>query len=156
DIAVRDLDGALQIDDGDGTITWGELQTAAPRISSYVHDRLHIAGCPITLGDAMLVDLSDGAYWALPITASCTPTELSITYQVLFDLDAQHRGLIHVAGQTIIVRDGDPVHVSLGESTHVASFVREGVWHIWQGLDHILFLLCLVIPAFQRRDRLRD
>ena len=25
DIAVRDLDGALQIDNGDGTITWGEL-----------------------------------------------------------------------------------------------------------------------------------
>jgi hypothetical protein len=25
--------------------------------------------------------------------------------------------------------------------------VREGVWHIWIGLDHILFLLCLLLPA---------
>ena len=27
------------------------------------------------------------------------------------------------------------------------SFVREGVWHIWIGIDHILFLLTLLLPA---------
>jgi HupE / UreJ protein len=170
DIAIRDLDGALQIDDGDGEITWGELQHAAPRIASYVQGRLAIAGdgraCPLELGTASLVDLSDGAYWALPVTATCDhePRALDVTYGLLFDLDAQHRGLVHVAGQTLIVRDASPVHATLGDSTHVSSFVREGVWHIWMGLDHILFLLCLVLPAvFQRKtsrwqaaDSMRD
>ena len=26
-------------------------------------------------------------------------------------------------------------------------FRREGVWHIWIGFDHILFLLALLLPA---------
>ncbi|HET9990391.1 MAG TPA: HupE/UreJ family protein [Kofleriaceae bacterium] len=170
DIAVRDLDGALQIDNGDGAITWSELQAAAPRIANYVTDRIALAGdgdvCPITLGTAQLVDLSDGAYWAVPVHAACAhrPATLAVTYKLLFDLDAQHRGLIHVDGQTLIVRDTTPVTATLGAGTSTVSFVKEGIWHIWMGLDHILFLLCLVLPAvFQRRtarwqaaDSLRD
>lgn len=163
DIAVRDLDGALQIDDGDGTITWGELQAAAPRIHDYVTSRLTLS-CPYTLGTAQLVDLSDGAYWALPIRAACRPATLAVTYNLLFDLDAQHRGLIHVDGQTLIVRDATPVTATIGATTSTLAFVKEGIWHIWEGIDHILFLLCLVLPAvFQRRtqrwraaDSLRD
>jgi hypothetical protein len=56
------------------------------------------------------------------------------------------------------------VQVALDQATSVASFVREGIWHIWMGIDHILFLTCLILPAvFQRRtqrwiaaDSLRD
>ncbi|MGE5180798.1 MAG: HupE/UreJ family protein [Acidobacteriota bacterium] len=159
DVAVRDLDGALGVDaNGDGAITWGELEAAAPRIAAYVTDRVAIAGCPMALGAPALVDLSDGAYWALPVRATCAraPTSLAITYRLLFDIDAQHRGLVHVAGQTLIVRDGAPVVAELGAATSIRSFVREGVWHIWMGLDHILFLACLILPAVWRRNSFRD
>ena len=167
DVAVRDLDAAVGIDaDGDGEISWGELEDAAPRVDAYLHDRLAIAGapardgagCPLELGAAALVDLSDGAYWAQPVTARCaSPThELAITYRLLFDIDAQHRGLVHVAGQTLIVRDATPVVARLGDATAVPSFVREGVWHIWMGLDHILFLACLILPAVWRRHSFRE
>src|SRR5262249_22796523 len=61
---------------------------------------------------------------------------------------------VHVAGQTLIVRDATPVTATLGDGTSIRSFVREGVWHIWLGVDHILFLTCLILPAvFQRRGR---
>ena len=159
DVAVRDLDAALGIDsNADGEITWGELEVAAPRVQTYIRDRLAIAGCPIALGDGALVDLSDGAYWAQPITARCAsaPSSLAITYRLLFDIDAQHRGLVHVAGQTLIVRDASPAIAQLGETTSIRSFVREGVWHIWMGLDHILFLACLILPAVWRRNDFRD
>ena len=159
DVAVRDLDGALGIDaDGDGAITWRELQAAAPRIADYVASRVAIEGCPLALGTPALVDLSDGAYWALPVTATCAhaSSSLTITYKLLFDIDAQHRGLVHVAGQTLIVRDASPVTAQLGETTSLRSFVREGVWHIWMGLDHILFLACLILPAVWRRDSFRE
>jgi len=173
DVAVRDLDAAVGIDaDGDGDITWGELEDAAPRVDAYIRDRLAIGasqasdtvdgltigGCPVELGAPALVDLSDGAYWAQPIIAHCAaaPAELSIRYRLLFDIDAQHRGLVHVAGQTLIVRDGTPAVARLGEATAVPSFVREGIWHIWMGLDHILFLACLILPAVWRRHSFRD
>lgn len=159
DVAVRDLDAAVGVDgDGNGEITWGELETAAPRIAGYVSDRLAIAGCPLALGRPALVDLSDGAYWALPVSATCAhaPSSLTITYRLLFDIDAQHRGLVHLAGQTLIVRDGAPITAQLGEGTSIRSFVREGVWHIWMGIDHILFLACLILPAVWRRNSFRD
>lgn len=160
DLAIRDLDAALGIDhDGNGDITWRELAAAAPRIEAYVSGRLELAAdhrtCRHTLGTGALVDLSDGAYWALPISASCdrTPHELGITYGMLFDIDAQHRGLVHVGGQTAIIRDSKTVHLALDGDTSVASFIAEGVWHIWIGFDHILFLVCLILPAvLQRRD----
>ncbi len=44
------------------------------------------------------------------------------------------------------------------------AFLDEGVWHIWKGYDHILFLLTLLLPAvvlyragrWQPRESLRD
>jgi len=75
DVAIRDLDGALGLDaDGNGEVTWGEAHAAAPQIAAYLRDRLAIAtetgeACPIALGAAALADLSDGTYWAVPVTA---------------------------------------------------------------------------------------
>jgi hypothetical protein len=174
DIAVRDLDAALGLDaDGNGQITWAELSASAPRIAAYVEQRLVIdgddLGCQFGLGSAALVELSDGAYAAIPISVSCprAPRSIQIGYSLLFDIDSMHRGLAHVAGQTVILRDPRPVRVELAEHTRptsFGSFVEEGIWHIWEGIDHILFLLCLILPAvFQRRtqrwraaDSLRD
>ncbi|WP_149277115.1 HupE/UreJ family protein [Pareuzebyella sediminis] len=31
------------------------------------------------------------------------------------------------------------------------AMVRQGVWHIWIGIDHILFLLALILPSVVRR-----
>lgn len=171
DIAVRDLDAAVGLDaDGDGQITWAELSTAAPRIAGYVEHRLSLgadgAACPLRLGPGAVSELSDGAYWAQSVSAKCprAPRTLDVTYSLLFDIDSMHRGLAHIAGQTTILRDGRTVQIALGQTTSIGGFVVEGIWHIWRGLDHILFLCCLILPAvFQRRtqrwtaaDSLRD
>ena len=166
DIAVRDLDGALGLDeDGDGDVTWAELSTAAPRIAVYIAHRLALGAdglpCPLELGPGAVTELSDGAYWAVPLSARCarSPRTLDIDYRLLFDSDAMHRGLVHVAGETAILR-GAPVAILLDPSADraqarsIAAFVRDGVWHIWIGIDHILFLTCLILPAvFQRRTQ---
>ncbi|HEX7837250.1 MAG TPA: HupE/UreJ family protein [Kofleriaceae bacterium] len=171
DIAVRDLDGALGLDaDGNGEITWAELSGAAPRITDYIEHRLTLgeagAPCPLHLGQAALAELSDGAYWAVPVSATCAhpPRGIDVGYALLFDIDSMHRGLLHVAGQTTILRDARPVEIALDQPTSVLAFVEDGVWHIWMGIDHILFLSCLILPAvFQRKtqrwaaaDSLRD
>jgi hypothetical protein len=160
DVALRDLDSALALDaDGNGEITWAEARAAGPQITAYLRDRLALAGddvaCTLAIGDGALADHSDGAYWAAPITAACpvAPHALTVTYRLLFDIDSLHRGLVHVAGSTAIARDATPVRIELGEGTSVLAFVREGIVHIWLGFDHILFLLCLILPAvFPRRN----
>ena len=155
DVALRDLDGALGLDtDGDGAITWAELTGSAASIETYLAQRFAIAGCAITFASGALVDLSDGTYWAAPLAARCGDTNaITIDYRLLFDIDAQHRGLVHVADQTLIVRDGNPVTTTLGAGTSFLSFVKEGIWHIWIGLDHVLFLVCLILPAVFPRKR---
>mgnify|MGYP001810165281 CR=1 FL=1 len=44
---------------------------------------------------------------------------------------------------------GNPGRVALDPSWWAAAlrFVREGVAHIWGGIDHLLFILCLVLPV---------
>lgn len=157
-VAVRDLDAALTLDaDGDGAITWRELEAAAPRIDAYVASRLAFAAdgqpCALQLDRAGVAELSDGAYWVIPLAAACPrhPDALAITYRLLFDVDAQHRGLVHVGSQTLIVASGEPVLATVDGATSFGSFVENGIFHIWHGLDHCLFLLCLILPAvFQR------
>jgi hypothetical protein len=160
DISVRDLDAALMIDDGDGALTWGELHAARDQIADYIAQRVTFEQCPMAQGPGSLVDLSDGAYWSTPLTVRCArePRSLTLRYNLLFDVDAQHRGLVHVAGQTAIVRDAEPVQLALGDTTSLKSFVFEGIWHIWIGFDHILFLICLILPAVwpSRHRGLRD
>ena len=171
DVAVRDLDGALGLDaDGDGDITWRELSAGAPRIADYIAHRLTLGAdgvpCAQRLGAPALTDLSDGAYWAMPVSAVCSHAAAldrrRLRAAVRHRLDAPRP--VHVAGQTTILRDARPARIALDQATSVASFIREGMWHIWVGIDHILFLCCLILPAvFQRRtqrwtaaDSLRD
>jgi hypothetical protein len=154
DVALRDLDAVLGLDaDGDGDLTWGELDAAAPRVTAYVERGLAVTSggraCSLAVGALALADLSDGTYAALPVSARCegaTP-QLELAYALVFELDAHHRLLLHVAGQTRIVRDAAPVTIEPGGSAALGTFVREGIRHIWIGLDHVLFLLCLLLPS---------
>lgn len=157
DVAVRDLDAALTLDaDGDGRITWGELASASGRIDAYVRDHLTVsdgpAPCPLAFGAAEVVELSDGAYRALPFQARCARDAgaPAVSYRLLFEIDAQHRGLVHVEGQrggALIVRDGSPVRIATGGDTSFADFVAEGIRHVTTGFDHLLFLTALILPA---------
>ena len=60
--------------------------------------------------------------------------------------------VLHVIGadgtDRVVTYDGDPGHLLLdpGPVDAAVRFVREGIDHILGGLDHLLFLLCLVLP----------
>jgi hypothetical protein len=46
--------------------------------------------------------------------------------------------------------DRPRLEVALGEASRLRQFLdyaREGVWHIWIGIDHVLFLVSLLLPA---------
>ncbi len=40
--------------------------------------------------------------------------------------------------------------------TGFMAMVRQGMWHIWIGIDHILFLLALILPSVVRRKNEED
>ncbi len=162
DIALRDLDFALTLDaDGDGAITWGEVRQRHQDIATYAAARLVVAAdgtpCTLQVGAQQVDEHTDGAYTVLPLRATCntTPQALSLHYTLFADLDPQHRGLLNLAaqGQTraaILGPHAAQQSFTLAQSSALQQFVdylREGVWHIWIGFDHILFLVSLLLPA---------
>ena len=165
DIALRDLDVALALDaDGDGSITWGEVRARHAEIATYALARLAVhadgAACRIEAGAQQIDTHTDGAYTVLPLNVACPAAaaakKLDIEYRLFADLDPQHRGLL-----SLTLQPGTTRAAVLGPQATVQSFdaarpnrwqqwadyVREGVWHIWIGLDHILFLVSLLLPA---------
>jgi hypothetical protein len=162
DIALRDLEFANGLDDnGDGNITWGELRAHQKEIAAYTLARLTIAldgaSCQPQPTDYLVDHHSDGAYAVLRFDAGC-PGEgrsLELGYNLFFDIDPQHKGLLRLqyAGSTrtaIFSPEASRQAFELTRASRFSQFVdygREGVWHIWIGFDHILFLLSLLLPA---------
>jgi len=159
DIALRDLEHAIGLDaDGDGAITWGELRAKHREIDAYAFARLALRPCAIQPG-ALLVDQhTDGAYAVLQFTVACgeaLPGELELEYSLFADLDPTHRGLLRARlGARTLTAVLGPERPKLALSAEGRSgveqfldYAREGVWHIWIGFDHLLFLISLLLPA---------
>ncbi len=163
DVALRDLDYALGLDrNDDGTITWGELRRMQTPIASYLLSHLTLRSgtkvCATQVVEHLVDDHSDGAYEVMRFVANCaaSPQPLSIDYNFFFDLDPQHRGLLRLVeadGRTRAIVFS-PTQKSwsfdqngVGWFRTVADYFTEGVWHIWTGFDHILFLAALLLPA---------
>jgi hypothetical protein len=166
DIALRDLDYAVGIDGNhDGRITWGELKESRPRITRYALERLTVEsisrgdreGCLLRPTELLVDEHVDGHYAVLRFAANCRvrPAQLVLHYGLLFDVDPTHRGLLQISSgklsqAAVLPRSHPTVAINLQSPQRLqqfAEFVTEGVWHIWKGFDHILFLLTLLFPA---------
>lgn len=191
DVALRDVDAALGLDaDGDGKLTWGEVRAAWPRIADWVAPRIGVAGCTLRADPEpsapALERRSDGVYAVLRYAARCAVGPApALRYALLAEVDPTHRGIarIHVAGAPVQVVVLDPTQPSPAAATASSSasqaqaapdsvgavspsggFLLAGVQHLLGGYDHVLFLICLLLPAvLHRRDgawepvpRLRD
>ena len=157
DIALRDLDRAIGLDTNqDGHLTWGEVRNQRDRIEGFALSRIELRydehACALLPSDLLINQHSDGAYAVLRMTTPCV-MPLTLRYELLFDTDPQHRGILTIAGQNASrlfspeqrthQLDATDVHPATG----FASYFREGVRHIVTGYDHVLFLLTLLIPA---------
>jgi HupE / UreJ protein len=163
DIALRDLDFALTLDaDGNGELTWGEVRARHADIAAYAREHLHITAddkpCTLDVGAQQIDEHTDGLYSVLPLTVQCeagTPSRVALNYTLFADLDPQHRGLLNLVARgasrsAVLGPQQATQSFDLGEISRWRQFtdyVREGVWHIWIGIDHILFLLSLLLPS---------
>jgi hypothetical protein len=164
DVHLRDADLALDLDtDRDGQVRWAEVAPRTAELQAWLRSGLALqAGgqaCELQPIDLLASERSDGHYLSAEWTVACAtprPTGLSLTYSLLFERDALHRALVKVEvpgaeGSAVLAPDR-PQTVLLPEQPKTAlqvfgHYAVEGVWHIWIGFDHILFLLSLLVLA---------
>ena len=161
DIALRDIDFAIGLDaDGNGEITWGELRARHADITAWALSALALERggvCSLQVKQNQVDEHTDGAYAVLSLTGMCPSGagELDVNYLLLFDQDALHRGLLRVeldgvTHSAIMAPEAANQRFSAETPSLLAQFNQffvQGVWHIWIGFDHILFLLSLLLPV---------
>jgi hypothetical protein len=161
DIQLRDARRAVGLGiETSGEAGWGELAPREASLRAYLARRIFFdadgAACvtEIAAAPAWQPDSSQLTY---RIVSSCPvePRRLGMRCDVFFDFDPSHRAYYSVQDARVtdlglfrsearVVRL-DIHHFHAGSD--FVEFVREGVRHIWTGLDHLLFLLALLLPA---------
>lgn len=175
DLHVRDLDLIFDLDrDRDGQVTWAETQARSTELTAWLAlgISLSASGQRCTLGQADLQasQHADGIYLSALWTPQCPgasspldETRFTLGYDLIFSQDNLHRGLLKVdfpqyQSSALLSPDRPEVQVSASDSKPLQVFGRyvvEGVWHIWIGIDHIAFLLSLLVlaPLLPSRQR---
>ena len=178
DIALRDLDLVLELDrNADSVIDWGEVRSRQAEIAAYAMQNIDLksgdgaasSACPVTIGDQLIDTHSDGAYVVLTLVATCPNAikALTVNYRLLFEADAQHRGLLklettgkdsnsspQVVSAVFPADHGTQTFTLTSGSTfaQLSTYIADGVKHIAIGIDHILFLVALLLPAVFTRE----
>ncbi|HEY0685924.1 MAG TPA: HupE/UreJ family protein [Steroidobacter sp.] len=165
-VPLVDLDAALALDSNrDGDIAWPEIQDRRQHIEAYLEANLRILADGQDPG-VRFDQLSFGSRQQQPFilskfsaTAANAVDSLDVDYTLLYELRPEHRALLKViwrgAGSqraTIAAPGGATVFSRADlKRTEFAELLGSGIWHIWIGYDHVLFLLVLLIPAVLRR-----
>lgn len=166
DINLRDVDLIFDLDDDrDGQVSWGETAARLDELRLWIQKGITVRGtaaaCQMQPIDLMASTHSDGFYLSAEWRVSCADPgdvaakRLTLTYGLIFDQDNLHRGLLKVdvpgaQSSAILSPDRPEAELLAGEVSGWSVFTRyvvEGVWHIWIGIDHILFLLSLLVLA---------
>ena len=172
DIALRDFDYAIGLDaNANSEITWQEVLNKQKEIYAYALARLSIknnqATCSLLPKQLLIDHHTDGAYAVIQFNVNCKKeiNNLNLNYTLFSDVDPSHRGLLKLDYSTvektglnsknyiktaIFWPDNPTQSFTLSTPKRFSEFkeyMLEGIWHIWIGFDHILFLISLLLPA---------
>ena len=175
DLHLRDVDLLFDLDaDRDGQVTWGETHLRQAELASWLDQGLQLSAagqkCQLGTADLQASQHADGTYLSAQWTPNCpglsdlASANLSLRYGLMFAQDSLHRGLLKVdlpglQTSALLSPERPEAQVSRADSSAWRVFGRyivEGVWHIWIGIDHIVFLLSLLVlaPLLPSRQRI--
>ncbi len=172
DINLRDVDLVFDLDqNNDGKVTWGETLAKTAEIKVWLEKGIQLSTasqkCKLEAMNIKASDHADGIYLSVEWSIACLgaveswQSALVLRYDLMFDQDNLHRALVKIdlpdfQNSAMLSPDRPEVNLSKANGSIAQVFSRyvlEGVWHIWIGVDHILFLLSLLILAFLEPTR---
>ncbi|WP_170608628.1 HupE/UreJ family protein [Ruegeria arenilitoris] len=151
-----------------------EVRAAADEFYAYFQERMQLSH----EGQPYQIEFDDMTFFGTKVDKFAqfhfnvlgieqTPTTIDMSYDGLFsDVDPTHRGYALIGSNTrndmdenerfisLIFAPGDGVkslYLNDEPTKDIArTFFEHGVWHIWLGFDHVLFLLTLLLGAVMR------
>jgi hypothetical protein len=160
-IGNRDLYEAVGADK-DRAVTQAEVERARARLLDYVAARIHVrngdADClPVGARDLGFAEKWDGFFAVPRIDYVCKRTAAAVTvrYDLFFDLDPMHQGLVRVVlpgqpeRQQVLRGAARELHLDrpVSLAAHLRDYTRLGMEHIFTGYDHLAFLCGLLLVA---------
>lgn len=163
DFAVRDLNSLLQIPpDKQKEIRRHELEALRDRLAALVGESLTLEAdghaLSLTFQSQEVTVHNDGLYVRQTHTAAALPANaayLLVRYGFFNEEEKVARAFLKLnSGLLESTTVLDPRHavqrlplrdIALVEA--LWTYAREGALHIWSGPDHLLFLLCLLLPG---------
>lgn len=166
----------------DGNLLWSELQQRSFEVQEYLSQGLSFSrndrNCTLAVStDWTITEHFNEGYLVVPLRGQCPlQGELKLRYSAFFEQNSDHKVLASItSGQS--VGSDEPTKTiepsSLTSESRVLSkqqsevvfshksgsvwltireFLVEGAIHIWIGLDHILFLLSLMLTCVLVRN----
>jgi hypothetical protein len=178
EMTYRDINKALGLNLKRG-MKVEDLRPFLPVIHAYLKERVSLSAggqrFPFEFIEPEIMETKMGVFlrshYELPSMKE-VPKELDVKYNVLFDRDEDHQGFLvigHHWKSGIVKNEGMPsLLFSKGRTENTLNLedasiwkgflkmIRLGAYHIWIGLDHILFLLALILPSVVRRKQKPD
>lgn len=158
-VSAHDLAVALDIPTDFATpIPADRFAARRDPLVEYLDEKLAVVGdgrrCPRAGLDLDYSKLPDGVVLDLVFRCPAAPSRIRIAYRLFFGVDPGHRALGTIdAGrgpeEYLLDRAFADIEVSVAEAgpslTSFGRFVRLGIEHILAGLDHVLFVVALLL-----------
>jgi hypothetical protein len=139
-------------------------QAITPGVAAYVARWIALApdpGQPCPADEPRARADADARFVVIEWDVTCAGelARLALDFRAFFAVDARHEAIVtvHAPGEpadAVVVRAADPVlRVHAGDPVGLAAWIAAGVEHIWDGRDHVSFVLALLlVVVLVRRD----
>jgi hypothetical protein len=162
DFESDNLENHIHLDTNEnGIISWKEIEVKQEKILRYVLPHIRISTdegyCKKNLKSFSTKRRGHQTYIKLEIRLSCAnpKNKVKVFYDLFFDEDKEQKAFLSIKEEgrslpVVLSPRAREVVVALKNTSlfiNFRSFIYEGVWHIWLGFDHILFLIMLLVPS---------
>jgi hypothetical protein len=187
----EDIGQAANLDtNNDGELLWSEVLENQQQAAAYIANALQIkqgsGKCRVSAASPTMRSISAESLVVYPLSVSCQARSsgdasedssqdsrvISISYEGIFNISPTHKLLttVNVQDETltsVIAEDKRILTLSpkaLSTASQFFEMVYQGIWHIFIGLDHILFLVATLLTVnlarhqrtWKKEDKKRD
>jgi hypothetical protein len=138
-------------------------EAAVPAVAAHVAGWLAIApdpGAPCPAGAPAATADADARFVVIRWQIACAAdlARIALDFRAFFAVDTRHEAIVTVhgsdtPGEAVVVRATDPVlRVQAGEALGLGGWIAAGIDHIWEGRDHVSFVLALLLVVMLVRS----